>query len=367
MDIYQSYIHKSRYARYLPEKNRREHWEETVDRYLNFMFEFVENRKVKISTELKNSIKTAILNLDVMPSMRAMMSAGKALERDNTAGFNCSYLPIDDPKAFDEAMHILMCFHPDTKVQTLNGSVKIKELKIGQQILSFNELTEKFEWKSVIDVIETPSANKEKYAITLENGTTIFCTHDHLWLTSNRGWTKASDLTLDDDLISPKFIIYKITNKHNGKCYIGYTQKKLQVRWSQHINESNSKKHCAYNNHFKNAIRKYGKNSWNIEAIDFAFDENEAHQKEINYISKFNTKNHDYGYNSTDGGDGASGKVLSEEQKKRMGKYKRTKEHRQKQKEILIKNFEKINLTRKDNKYKQYIKKRPRDNMGRFV
>lgn len=110
MDIYQTWIHKSRYARYLPEKNRREHWDETVDRYLSFMFNFVEeNKKVKLTNELKNSIKNAIINLDVMPSMRAMMSAGKALERDNTAGFNCSYLPIDDPKAFDEAMHILMC------------------------------------------------------------------------------------------------------------------------------------------------------------------------------------------------------------------------------------------------------------------
>ena len=110
MDTYQSYIHKSRYARYLPEKKRREHWGETVDRYLDFMFSSVEEKSnVKLDAQLRNEVRQAIIGLDVMGSMRAVMSAGKALERDNTAGYNCSYLPIDDPKAFDEAMHILMC------------------------------------------------------------------------------------------------------------------------------------------------------------------------------------------------------------------------------------------------------------------
>ena len=104
MNVYQQYIHKSRYARYLPEKNRREHWSETVSRYVNYMFD-----KVKIEDEnLKKEVYDAIFNLEVMPSMRALMTAGKALDRDNVAGYNCSYLPIDDPKAFDEAMCILM-------------------------------------------------------------------------------------------------------------------------------------------------------------------------------------------------------------------------------------------------------------------
>lgn len=104
MNVYQQYIHKSRYARYLPEKNRREHWSETVSRYVNYIFD-----KVKIEDEkLKKEVYDAIFNLEVMPSMRALMTAGKALDRDNVAGYNCSYLPIDDPKAFDEAMCILM-------------------------------------------------------------------------------------------------------------------------------------------------------------------------------------------------------------------------------------------------------------------
>ena len=104
MNVYQQYIHKSRYARFLPEKNRREHWHETVQRYVDYMF-----NKVEINDEnLKKEVFDAIHNLEVMPSMRALMTAGKALDRDNVAGYNCSYLPIDDPKAFDEAMCILM-------------------------------------------------------------------------------------------------------------------------------------------------------------------------------------------------------------------------------------------------------------------
>ena len=104
MNVYQQYIHKSRYARYLPEKNRREHWNETVARYVDYMAD-----KVDLNPDTKRTIFDAISNLEVMPSMRALMTAGKALDRDNVAGYNCSYLPIDDPKAFDEAMFILMC------------------------------------------------------------------------------------------------------------------------------------------------------------------------------------------------------------------------------------------------------------------
>ena len=103
MDAYQQYIHKSRYARYLPEEKRRETWEETVARYVNYFA-----NKFDIE-DVYDEILTAIDNLDVMPSMRALMTAGEALERDNVAGFNCSYLPIDHPKAFDELMYVLLC------------------------------------------------------------------------------------------------------------------------------------------------------------------------------------------------------------------------------------------------------------------
>ena len=109
MDLYQSYIHKSRYARFIPALSRREHWPETVDRYCSFIFAHVEsNYNYQIADQLKQRIRNAIVNMEVMPSMRAMMTAGKALDRDNTAGYNCAYLPVDDPKAFDETMLVLM-------------------------------------------------------------------------------------------------------------------------------------------------------------------------------------------------------------------------------------------------------------------
>ena len=109
MDLYQQYIHKSRYARYLDEHNRREHWEETVDRYLGFLEKHLESKHGYSMGDLKSQLRKAIVDHEIMPSMRALMTAGKALERDNTAGYNCSYLPVDDPKAFDEAMFILLC------------------------------------------------------------------------------------------------------------------------------------------------------------------------------------------------------------------------------------------------------------------
>ena len=108
MDIYQQFISKSRYSRFLPDQHRREHWGETVDRYLNFMEKHLKE-KYNHDIPNKEQIRDAIVNLEVMPSMRSIMTAGKALDRDNTAGYNCSYLPIDDPKAFDEAMYILLC------------------------------------------------------------------------------------------------------------------------------------------------------------------------------------------------------------------------------------------------------------------
>ena len=101
---YQNFIAVSRYARWLPDKNRRETWLETVSRYTDYVCD-----KAEIDTDTREEIFDAIYHLQVMPSMRALMTAGPALERDNTAGYNCSYLPIDDPKAFDEAMYILLC------------------------------------------------------------------------------------------------------------------------------------------------------------------------------------------------------------------------------------------------------------------
>ena len=99
---YQSFIHKSRYAKYFDGYGR-ESWDDTVARYATNVI------RDKVDAETRFEIEQAILGLEIMPSMRAMMTAGPALDRDNTAGYNCSYLPVDDPKSFDEAMYILLC------------------------------------------------------------------------------------------------------------------------------------------------------------------------------------------------------------------------------------------------------------------
>lgn len=108
--VYEQFIAKSRYARYLDYEERRETWEETVDRYFDFMQEhLLEKHGYLIPESTLAQLRDAVLNKEVMPSMRAIMTAGPALERDNTAGYNCAYLPVDDPKSFDEAMFILLC------------------------------------------------------------------------------------------------------------------------------------------------------------------------------------------------------------------------------------------------------------------
>ena len=107
MDQYQEYIAASRYARFIDDKGRRENWGETVDRFVQYVF----SRTPAISEDsaLKEEIYNAIYNHEVMPSMRAVMTAGKSADRDNTCVYNCSYLPVDDVKSFDEAMFILLC------------------------------------------------------------------------------------------------------------------------------------------------------------------------------------------------------------------------------------------------------------------
>lgn len=103
---YQQYIAKSRYARWIPELNRRENWDETVHRYIEFFIPRIPQADREATVA---ELEKAINSMDVMPSMRALTTAGRALEKDNCAGYNCSYIAVDDPRAFDEAMYISMC------------------------------------------------------------------------------------------------------------------------------------------------------------------------------------------------------------------------------------------------------------------
>lgn len=110
-EVYSAFIAKSRYARYLEAEKRRESWGETVDRYFEFVGAHLSKtgRADALPPEFLAELRDAVLGLEVAPSMRALMTAGKALERTNVAGYNCAYVPLDDPKSFDEAMYILMC------------------------------------------------------------------------------------------------------------------------------------------------------------------------------------------------------------------------------------------------------------------
>ena len=88
---YQQFIHLSRYSRWLPDLGRRESWTETVDRYFNFFDKHLkDNQNFKLPKEIREELRAAVLNLEVLPSMRCLMTAGEALERDNIAGYNCS-------------------------------------------------------------------------------------------------------------------------------------------------------------------------------------------------------------------------------------------------------------------------------------
>ena len=108
--LYQSFIHLSRYSRWLPNENRRETWPETVGRYFDFFEEHLqEQHNYTVSKDDRDELEKAVLNLEIMPSMRALMTAGEALKRDNVAGYNCSFASSGRVRAFDEILYILMC------------------------------------------------------------------------------------------------------------------------------------------------------------------------------------------------------------------------------------------------------------------
>ena len=107
---YENFIALSRYARWIPEENRRETWGETVDRYFGYMTEHLSKNYSYVPDEkILKELKDAVYNRNVMPSMRSVMTAGAALDRDHVAGYNCSFVPVDSPRSFDETMYILMC------------------------------------------------------------------------------------------------------------------------------------------------------------------------------------------------------------------------------------------------------------------
>lgn len=146
-NAYENFIAMSRYARWIPEKNRRETWGETVDRFIAYITKHLkENHGYEPSASLVIEMRDAIFNRNVMPSMRGIMTAGPALDRDNIAGYNCSFLPVDSVRSFDEAMYILMC---GTGVGFSVESVYVDKLPV---------VNEHFEKSDTVIVVEDSKA-----------------------------------------------------------------------------------------------------------------------------------------------------------------------------------------------------------------
>ena len=144
---YENFIAISRYARWIEDKNRRETWSETIDRYFNFMLlHLQDNAGYTPDADIVKELKQAVLNRDVMPSMRSVMTAGLALDRDNVAGYNCSFLPVDSLRSFDEAMYILMC---GTGVGFSVESMYVNKLPV---------ISEHFEQSSTVIVVDDSKA-----------------------------------------------------------------------------------------------------------------------------------------------------------------------------------------------------------------
>lgn len=135
--------------------------------------------------------------------MRALMTAGPALKRDQGAGFNCSAIAISNLRDFSEALYILMlgCFEPDTQIKTKTGNKKIIDLNLDDDVLTYNFSEKRFEFTKPISIAPVIfSQGENKMELELEDGSKIKCTENHEFFTTNRGWVKAIDLTEFDDI-----------------------------------------------------------------------------------------------------------------------------------------------------------------------
>jgi len=175
---YREYIHKSRYARWIPELNRRENWTETVHRYVSFFTPRIPKQDREVITK---EIEEAILNMEVMPSMRAMMTAGPALDKDNVAGYNClrgteTFLTKEGVKSFLETV----------------GTTQTVLSKDGEWV---NAAIESFGVQSLNEITLKPSCNKDGRSKT-NLRVRVSATPYHRWLTTNRG--EVTDLQVGD-------------------------------------------------------------------------------------------------------------------------------------------------------------------------
>jgi major membrane immunogen (membrane-anchored lipoprotein) len=186
-----------KYAKYIPDLQRRETWEEIVDRNKNMHLK----KYPQLKEEIENVYKL-VYDKKVLPSMRSMQFAGKPIEISPNRIYNCAYTPIDDWRAFSETMFLLLggCFEENTEIKTKDGIKKIKDVTTDDYVLTYDDTNDVYRWVQPIFAGETPTASKQKIELTLENGKVIQCTADHKFFTNNRGWVEAQNLTDDDDI-----------------------------------------------------------------------------------------------------------------------------------------------------------------------
>lgn len=190
----------SKYAKYIPALRRRENWGEICDRTATMH----KLQYPQLATEIQEVFDNYIKAKKVLPSMRSMQFAGRPIELNNSRIFNCAYEPIDHPFAFAEAMFLLLggCFKAGTLIKTKTGDKPIEEITVDDEILTYDEDSKEFNWVKPNWAGLTPTADKQKIKITTANGEVIYTTADHKFLTENRGWIEAKDLTEKDKIIS---------------------------------------------------------------------------------------------------------------------------------------------------------------------
>lgn len=212
-----------KYAKYLPEKQRRESWDELVDRN--------ENMHIEKFPQLAEQIRWAygyVRRKEVLPSMRSMQFAGKPIQLNNARIYNCSFLPIDHMDAFSETMFLLLsgCFEENTEIKTRDGVKKIKDITVYDYILTYDTDNSTYHWTRPFAVLPTPSEGKQKIELTFEDGSVVQCTDDHKFFVNGRGWVEARDLTEDDDIEAIQKIDDDIETRE-------YTEEEIRTEYPQ--------------------------------------------------------------------------------------------------------------------------------------
>lgn len=188
----------NKYAKYLPDENRRETWPEIVDRNMKMHIKKYPKLKDEIVKVYNNFVHTK----KVLPSMRSLQFGGKPIEISPNRIFNCAYAPVDDWRVFSEAMFLLLggCFEESTKIITSEGPKQIKDVTVNDKVLTFDTVTKTYQYVNPFCVLQTPSENKEKYELEFNDGSKVKCTADHKFYTLNRGWVKAEELDESDEI-----------------------------------------------------------------------------------------------------------------------------------------------------------------------